>query len=358
MEIFRIFPRVIVYCNLMFLFLFPAVCGSDELKIGFLYESTISDAGWTYSHDLGRRAIEAVPGVTVKFVESVDEGAQSEPVLEYFAKKEFDLIFATSYGFMDPVIKIAKMYPHVIFMHCSGFKRSENVGTYFGRMYQPRYLTGMVAGAMTESNLIGYVAAYPIPEVIRGINAFTLGVRSQNPEAEVHVIWTKTRYDPTKEKSAADILLAKGADVITQHQDSPAAQAAAQNRKVFSIGYNTDMSKFAPKVHLTSAVWKWDVIYHYIIDQVMTGTWKSQDIWWGMEKGAVDIAPISNKVPEEIRKKVQAQRMAIIEGHFFVFKGPIRDQEGFVRILAKRKATDRELLKMKWFVNGVFGKIE
>jgi basic membrane protein A len=307
---------------------------------------------------MGRREMETVPGLTVKFVESVDEGIQSEPILEYFAKNNYDLIFATSYGYMDPVIKIAKMYPDVIFMHCSGFKRSENVGTYFGRMYQPRYLTGMVAGAMTKSNLIGYVAAYPIPEVIRGINAFTLGVKSENPDAEVHVMWSKTWYDPIKEKSVAKALLDKGVDVITQHQDSPAIQVAAQKRNVYSIGYNTDMSKFAPRAHLTASIWNWKIIYKYIVDQVRGGTWKSQNIWWGMEKGVVDIAPISNLVPKNIREKVQAKRQELIKGQFFVFEGPLKDQEGMIRIDAGKKATDEQLLNMKWFVNGVVGKIE
>lgn len=349
---------VVGICTLSFLFFFQGESRAKELKIGFLYVSPISDAGWTYSHDIARREIETISGLTVKFIESVDEGIQSEPILEYFAKNKYDLIFATSYGYMDPVIKIAKMYPNVIFMHCSGFKRSKNVGTYFGRMYQPRYLTGMVAGAMTKSNLIGYVAAYPIPEVIRGINAFTLGVKSENPDAEVHVIWTKTWYDPLKEKSAATTLLNKGVDVITQHQDSPATQVAAQKRNVYSIGYHTDMSKFAPDVHLTSSVWNWKVIYKYIVDQVRDGTWKSQDIWWGMEKDAVDIAPISNKVPKNIREKVQAKRQELIKDQFGVFEGPIKDQKGTVRIPAGEKATDEQLLNMKWFVNGVKGKIE
>jgi basic membrane protein A len=225
-------------------------------------------------------------------------------------------------------------------------------------MYQPRYLTGMVAGAMTKSNLIGYVAAYPIPEVVRGINAFTLGVKSENPDAEVHVMWTKTWYDPTKEKSVATALLNKGVDVITQHQDSPATQVAAQKWNVYSIGYNTDMSKFAPTAHLTASVWNWKVIYKYIVDQVRAGTWKSEDIWWGMEKGVVDMAPISNVVPKNIREKIQAKRQELIKGQLFVFEGPIKDQKGMVRIPANKKATDEQLLGMQWFVNGVIGKIE
>ena len=350
--------HVLVIFILILLQSFPAICASKELKIGFLYVSPISDAGWTHAHDLGRKAIETLPGMTVKFVESVDEGIQTEPILTYFAKKNYDLVFATSYGYMDPVIKIAKLYPKAIFMHCGGHKRAENVGVYFARIYQPRYLTGIAAGGMTRSNRIGYVAAYPIPEVIRGINAFTIGAQSVNPDVKVHVVWTKTWYDPIKEKAAAVSMLDKGVDVITQHQDSPAAQVAAQKRNVYSIGYNTDMSKFAPKAHLTSAIWNWEIMYRYIVDQVRNDTWKSEDIWWGMEKGVVDISPLSDFVPPALKKKIQTKRQKLINGEIVVFQGPIKDQKDVVRIPAKKRASDEKLLGMNWFVNGVMGSIE
>lgn len=339
-------------------FCFQAECIAKELKIGFVYVSPISDAGWTYAHDIARKDLETIPGLDVKFVESVDEGIQSEPILEYFAKNKYDLIFATSYGYMDPVIKTARMYPNTIFMHCSGYKRSGNVGTYFGRIYQSQYLTGMVAGSMTKSKKIGYVAPFKLPEVIRGINAFTLGVRSENPDAQVYVLWTNTWYDPEKEKLVATKLLDMGIDVIAQGQDSPATQVAAEKRNVYSIGYNMDMSKFAPDAHLTAPVWNWKVVYRYIVNQVISGTWESESIWWGMDKGAVDIAPLSNQVPDHIRQKVQAVKQDIIDGRLIVFKGPVMDQQGNVRIPAHTQATDEQLLNMKWFVNGVVGDLD
>jgi len=330
---------------------------SNNLKIGFIYVSPIADAGWTYAHDQGRKVIEDL-NVTINKVESVDEGIQSEPILEYFAKNNYDIIFATSYGYMDPVLKVAKMYPNVIFMHCSGYKQSINVGTYFGRMYQPRYLTGILAGAMTRSNNIGFVAAYPLSEVIRGINAFTLGAKSVNPKIKVHVVWTKTWFDPKKEKLAAMSLFDKGVDVITQHQDSPSIVIAAQKRNVYAIGYNTDMNHFAPKVHLASSVWDWSIVYKKIINQVRMKQWKSQNIWWGIETGLVDISTIYDNVPKNIKQIVMAEREKMIAGTLCVFKGPIKDQYGNIRIPNNKIASDSQLLNMKWFTKGVQGEIE
>lgn len=195
---------------------------AKDLKVGFIYVSPVGDAGWSYAHDLARKAIDKMPGVTTSYVEAVKEGPDSERVMTNMARKGYGLIFATSFGYMDSMLKVAKKYPNTVFMHCSGFKTAKNMGNYFGRMYQARYLTGIVAGGMTKSNIIGYVAAFPIPEVIRGINAFTLGVKSINPKASVRVVWTKTWYDPATEKEAAKSLLDVGADVITQHQDSRA----------------------------------------------------------------------------------------------------------------------------------------
>ncbi len=356
--------RTVFYMLILLIVIFassplcPAETSTPDLKIGFLYVSLISDAGWTYSHDQGRKMIEKIPGVNVKFVESVDEGIQSEPILEFMAREKYNLIFATSYGYMDPVIKIAKMYPEVIFMHCSGYKRARNVGTYFGRMYQPRYLTGMVAGAMSKSNKLGMVAAYPIPEIIRGINAFTLGAQSINPKVEMTVVWTNTWYDPAKEKMAALTLIDQGVDVITQHQDSPAVQVVAQSKGIYSIGYNTDMRKFAPKSHLTAPVWNWEVVYRYTVEHIQAESWQSEDLWWGMEKGLVDIAPIAPMVPNATKDKVVATKRKMMEGKTFVFRGPIIDQKGKIRIAAKDRATDEQLRGMNWFVNGVIDEIK
>ncbi len=329
-----------------------------ELKIGFLYVSPIGDGGWSYAHDVARQALDKMPGISTSFVEAVPEGPDSERVMLQMARKKFDLIFATSFGYMDPMLKVAGQFPDTVFMHCSGFKTARNMGNYFGRIYQPRYLSGIVAGSMSKSGVIGYVASFPIPEVIRGINAFTLGVRSVRPDASVRVVWTKTWYDPVKEKEAAKSLLDVGADVITQHQDSPAPQEAAQERGVYSIGYNTDMSKFAPKAHLTAPIWNWTPYYETILAEVRSGTWTPRADWPGMAEGVVDLAPFGPMVPKEVRDKVLAKKAAILDGSEKIFVGPIRDQKGAVRIQENTVATDAELLGMDWLVQGVVGSAE
>jgi basic membrane protein A len=330
----------------------------NQLQVGFIYVSPIGDAGWSYAHDVGRQAVEAMEGVTTAYVEAVPEGPDSERVMLNMARKGYGLIFATSYGYMDPMLKVAKQFPKTVFMHCSGFKTADNMGTYFGRMYQARYLTGMVGGAMTKSGTIGYVAAFPIPEVIRGINAFTLGARAVNPDVEVRVVWTKTWYDPATEKEAAKSLLDIGADVIAQHQDSPGPQEAAQEKGVYSIGYNSDMSAFAPKAHLTAAVWNWGPFYVQTVEAVRAGTWKSGSSWPGLKAGIVDIAPFGPMVPESVRSRVEAKKAGIVSGADDVFMGPLRDQKGEVRIAEGTLADDKALLGMTWFVEGVIGSLE
>lgn len=329
-----------------------------ELKVGFVYVSPVGDAGWSYAHDEGRKAIEALPGVSTSFVEAVAEGPDSERVIQTMARKKFDLIFGTSFGYMDPMLKVAQQFPQTVFMHCAGFKTAANMGNYFGRIYQPRYLSGMVAGSMTKSKVIGYVAAYPIPEVIRGINAFTLGAQSVNPEVSVRVVWTKTWYDPAKEKEAAKSLLDVGADVIAQHQDSPGPQEAAQEKGVYSIGYNTDMSRFAPKSHLTAPVWNWAPFYKQVIERVQNGTWKASADWPGLAEGVVDLAPFGPMVPKEVQDKVMAKKAEIISGTEKVFVGPVKDQQGTIRYEKGVVAPDQELLSMNWFVQGVAGTTE
>ncbi|AIG97765.1 MAG: hypothetical protein XD40_1602 [Archaeoglobus fulgidus] len=331
-----------------------------KLSAAFVYVSPIGDAGWTYSHDLGRQYIERVYGVKTAYAENVAEGGDDERVIREFAEQGYDVIFTTSFGFMDATITVAKDFPNTIFMHCSGYKTAKNVGTYFGRMYQARYLSGLVAGAMTKTNKIGYVAAVPIPEVIRGINAFALGVKKVNPDAKIYVVWTGTWYDPAKEKEAALSLIDEGCDVIAQHQDSPAAQQAAEERGVYSIGYHSDMSKFAPHAHLTSAVWNWSVIYSYVIEQVMQGTWKSEQIWWGIDKGVVNITPLSDLVPEDVKKMVEEEKQKYLNGEVpeqYPFVGPIYDQQGNLVKAEGEVMTDKELLSMNFFVDNVVGEI-
>lgn len=332
-----------------------------KLKVAFIYVGPIGDGGWTFEHNQGRLYLEQqVPGVETTYVESVPEGADSVKVIKDFAQKGYNVIITTSFGYMDPTIEVAKEFPNVIFLHCSGYKTAENVGTYFGKIEEPRYLSGMIAGKMTKSNLLGYVAAYPIPEVIRGINAFTLGVRAVNPEAEVRVVWTNTWYDPAKERQAAEGLLDVGCDVIAQHQDTPGPQQAAEARGVYGVGYDSDMSKFAPKAVLTSPIWKWGVYYVDIIKKIKDGTWKSEQYWGGMKDGIVDLAPIASFVPEEVSAPVIEKRDEIMKGTFDVFSifsGPLKDQKGEVKVPEGKKMTGEEILNMNWFVEGVVGEI-
>ncbi len=337
---------------------FVAGAGAEEMKVGFVYVSPVGDAGWSYAHDRGRLSVEALEGVSTAYVESVPEGPDSERVIRNMARKGFDLIFATSYGYMDSMAKVAKEFPGTIFMHCSGFKTAENMGNYFGRMYQSRFLAGMTAGAMSRSNTLGYVAAFPIPEVIRGINAFTLGARAVNPEATVRVVWTKTWYDPATEKEAAKSLLDVGADVIAQHQDSPSPQEAAQQRGAYSVGYNSDMSAFAPKAHLTASIWNWGPFYVQTVQHVRNGTWESGAWWPGLKDGIVDLAPFGPMVPENIKGLVLERRAAIESGRAPVFAGPIADQNGKIRIAAGEIPSDEALLSMTWFVKGIIGSTQ
>ena len=334
----------------------PASAADKELKIGFVYVSPVGDAGWSFAHDQARLELAKMPGITTFYAENVAEGPDAERVILNMARKGYDIIFTTSFGFMDPTLNVAKQFPNIVFMHCSGYKTAPNMGNYFGRIYQARYLTGMTAGYMTKSNVIGYVAAFPIPEVIRGINAFTLGVRSVNPKAEVRVVWTKTWYDPVTEKEAAKSLLDLGADVIAQHQDSPGPQEAAQEKGVYSIGYNTDMAKLAPKSHLCAAIWTWTPFYQDVVAKVRAGTWKGDSsVWPGIETGIVDISPFGAMVPQNVRDAVLARKAEIVKGDYVVFKGPVNDQAGKNRVPAGVTPADQDLLSMDWFVEGVVG---
>jgi len=334
-----------------------AATGGIPVKAAFIYVSPVGDAGWTLAHDNARKVIDALPYVETAYTEAVPEGAEAERTLNQYVRDGYNLIFTTSFGYMDATINVAQQNPDVIFEHCSGFKTADNVGTYFGRMYQPRYLSGMIAGKMTESNTIGYVAAHPIPEVIRGIDAFTLGVRSVNPKAKVHVVWTQTWYDPAKEREAAESLLDIGADVIAQHQDTPAPQQAAEKRGKYSIGYNSDMASFAPGSYLTSPIWKWTVFYEKVVKEVHEGTWTSSQYWGGLADGVVGLAPYSDLVPQDVRDLVEAKKAEIVSGSWDVFNGPINNQDGTVMVAEGDTIPDQDLLGMTAFVEGVIGQL-
>ena len=311
-----------------------------KLKAAFVYVAPIGDHGWTYAHDLGRKYLEEKMGVETAYTESV-AGPDIERVIRGYAQKGFDVIFTTSFEYMDPTIEVAADFPNVKFEHCSGFKTAENAGNYFGRIEEPRYLSGLVAGKMTKSNILGYVAAHPIPEVIRGINSFAKGAREVNPSAVVKVVWTGSWYDPAKEKEAAVSLINAGADVIAQHQDSPAAQEAAQEHNIYSVGYNQDMSRFAPDAHLTAPMWNWSVYYEKLITSIQDGTWKAEAYWGGMADGVVDLSPLSKAVPQEVADMVMKRRQEIIDGAFKVWPDK----------------TDQDLLTMNYFIEGVEGTL-
>ncbi len=340
-----------------------ATSGTAATKVAFVYVGPIGDAGWTWAHDQGRLALEQnIPGVETAYLESVPENpADAERVIRDFAQKGYNIIFTTSFGYMDPTINVAKDFPDTTFVHISGYKTADNVSTGFGKIEEPRYVSGLIAGKMTTSNQIGYVAAFPIPEVIRGINAFTLGVREVNPGATVKVVWTNTWFDPQKERAAAEALLDGGADVIAQHQDTAGPQQAAEARGKYGVGYDADMSKFAPKAVLTSPIWNWGVYYTDVVKQVQAGTWKSNQYWGGWKDGVVDLAPIASFVPADVKTQAEAEIAKFKSGEediFTIFTGPLNDQTGAEKVPAGTAMTAEELLGMNWFVEGVDGTIQ
>ncbi|MDQ4077583.1 MAG: BMP family ABC transporter substrate-binding protein [Chloroflexota bacterium] len=325
----------------------------DPFRVAFVYVAPVGDLGWSWSHDQGRLAIEDQFGdqVETAYVESVPEGPEATRVIRDFAQQGYDLIFTTSFGYMDQTIEVAQEFPDTQFVHISGFRTAPNVSTVFGRMYIPRYLSGLVAGAATESDIVGYVAAFPIPEVIRGINAFTLGVRAVNPEAEVRVVYTNTWFGPPEEREAAQALLDQGADVIAQHQDTTEPQKAAAEADAVSIGYNSDMREFVGDTVLTSPIWYWGVKYTEIVQQVMDGTYPGDESYWSAD--IVGLAPFSPMVDARIVDLVGEQDIAIREGQAEVFCGPITSNTGALVVEEGNCLTDEEMLSMYWYVEGV-----
>ncbi|MBL6932927.1 MAG: BMP family ABC transporter substrate-binding protein [Rhodospirillales bacterium] len=331
---------------------------AEENKVGFIYVGPIGDHGWSYRHDVGRLAIEKALGDRVKtsFIESVKEGPDAERVIQQLASSGHNLIFTTSFGFMNPTLKVAKRFPKVKFEHATGYKRSDNLSTYSGRFYEGRYVAGVIAAKMTKSNVVGYVGSFPIPEVVRGINAFLLGARSINPKITIKVVWVSTWYDPGKEADAAKALIDQGADIITQHTDSPAPLQVAENRGVYGFGQASDNLHFAPKAQLTAIIDNWDSYYVSRARAMLDGTWKSQDVWGGFKDGMVSMAPFTN-MPSDVSKLAAETQAAITSGKLHPFQGPIKDQEGKVRAEAGKVLDDGTLLGMNWYVEGVEGKL-
>jgi len=330
----------------------------EKIKVAFIYVGPHNDGGWSQSHDEGRMYLEEnLPYVETAYSEMVPEGAPCEKVIRDYCNQGFNIIFTTSFGFMDPTLNAAMDYPDVIFEHCSGYKSADNMGNYFGRMYQPDYLAGLVAGMMTESNYIGFVAPFPIPEVIREINAFAIGMTEVNPDAEVHVIWLNSWVDPVQEANAAQTFIANGADIIASGMDTPASLQIAEKAGKYGIGYDRDMAPAAPKACLTSRIWHWGPYYAEVVEAVRAGTWKSSSYWPGMETGIVELAPYGPMVPKDVRDYVDKRKQEIINGTFECFTGPLYDQEGKLTIEDGVEIPDGDKLSMQWFVKGVVGKI-
>ena len=331
----------------------------EPLKVGFVYVSPIGDAGWTFQHDQGRKAMEKALGnkVVTKYIENVPEGADAERVIRDLVGSGHKLVYTTSFGYMNPTEKVAKQFPAVIFEHATGYKRGKNMGTYNARFYEARYLAGMVAGRMTKANVAGYVAAFPIPEVLQGINAFTLGMRAVNAKAETKVVWVNSWYDPGKEREAANALIAQGADVLTHHTDSPAVVQAAEEKKVYAVGYHSDMSKHGPHAHLTAAIHLWGDTYTRLTREVLEGNWKSRDIWGGIKDGMVDLAPLNPIVPKDVGEAVAQKKQAMKEGKFNPFSGPLKDQKGAVKVAAGQALADDKIAVMDYYVEGVQGQL-
>ena len=331
----------------------------EKMKVGFVYVGPTNDNGWTYRHDQGRLAVEKALGdrVETTFVESVSEGAASERVIQQLAASGHKLIFTTSFGFMNPTLKVAKRFPKVMFEHATGFKRSANVSTYAARFYEGRTVAGILAGRMTKSNVIGYIASFPIPEVVRGINAATLAMREVNPKATVKVVWVNTWHDPGKEAEAAKALIDQGVDVILQHTDSAAPSQIAQERGAWAVGQAADQTRFAPKSHLTAIVDVWDHYYIARTRAVLDGTWKSQDTWDGLKAGMLRMAPFNGGIPAAVRAEADEAIEDIKAGRRHPFQGPIKDQDGKVVVAAGKSLSDGDLVGMDWYVEGVQGKL-
>jgi len=334
---------------------------SEKFKVGVIYIGEPGDAGWTYAHDMGlKKAVKAIGEDKVELViqQNVKEDQSSTQAMEALINQGAKAIFATSFGYMDYIVDLAAKYPDVYFFHCSGYKTADNLSNYFGKIEQARYLTGIVAAKQSVSKKIGYVAAMPIPEVVRGLNGFTLGVRSADPTATVKVIWTNTWYDPQVEKDAANALLKDGCDVIAQHQDTAGPQIAAQDAGKWAIGYNSDMSKFAPNATLTSAIWNWEVYYEPAIKSAMDKTFASSSYFEGLNKGVVAMVPLNEKLIKDLKVKDTVKEMQDkIHDGYNIFTGPIKDNAGNVVIPEGKSATDEELLSMMYLVEGVIGTI-
>ena len=330
----------------------------EPFRVAYVYVGPVGDLGWSYAHDQGRQAMdEALDYVETTYSESVAEGPDAERVIRDYAEQGYDMIFATSFGYMDSVMAVAEEYPDVLFEHCTGYKTADNVSIYDGRGYQGWYLAGITAGRMTESNVLGYVAPYPIPEVVRNLNAFALGARSVNPDVELHPVWIFDWFNPPAEREAAQALLEVGADVIARESDSTEPDKLAEENGVYAIGYNAISQDVAPNAVLTAPIWHWEVYYEDTVENAYNEAWETHAYWGGLADGIMDLAPFGDMVPEDVRNEVNAAKAEIIAGDLHPFTGPIRDQEGEIRVEAGETMSDEALLSFDWLVEGVVGSI-
>jgi simple sugar transport system substrate-binding protein len=338
----------------------PARAADEPVKVAFLYVDPVGDTGWSYQHDLARRELERVLGAKVKttFVESVPATADAERVIRQLAVAGNQLIFTTSFGYMEPTLRVAKLFPKVYFEHATGYKTAANVVTYETRFYEGAYLLGVLAGKTTKSNTLGVVGSFPIPEVIRNIDAFTLGARSVNPKATTKVIWVDTWYDPGKERQAAEALIAQGADVLGQNTDSPAVVQVAEARGVHAFGWDSDMSKYGPTAQLTANTENWADYYIDEVRKVMAGTWTGgRRIAYGLKENMVVLTPLNKSVPPDLARLLEEKKRAIIDGSLLPFAGPLKDNTGAVKLAAGTALTRDQLLAINWYVDGVDGSI-
>jgi len=337
-----------------------AAQAEDPTKVGFIYVGPVGDLGWSYEHDQGRIAVEEEFGDSVEttYVESVPEGADAERILTQMALAGTELIFTTSFGYMDPTNNVAAKFPNVKFEHATGYRRDHpNVSTYSARFYEGRAVLGHIAGKMTSSNKIGYIASFPIPEVIRGINSAYLHAKKANPDVEMSVVWVYTWFDPGKEADAARALIDQGVDVLMQHTDSTAPQAAAKEAGIYSFGQASDMAQYKPAPRIGSIIDNWAPYYIERVKAVKEGTWESVDTWHGIKEGMVELGEFSDVIPEEVRAEAQALSDSIAAGEYHPFTGPVNKQDGSVWLADGETSDDGTLLGMNFYVEGITGDI-
>ncbi|QTN34881.1 BMP family ABC transporter substrate-binding protein [Cognatishimia activa] len=337
-----------------------SAAAADTTKVGFIYVGPVGDGGWTYEHDQGRLAVEEAFGDKVEtfYQENVPEGADAERAITQMALQGADLIFTTSFGYMDPTINVAKKFPNVKFEHATGYKTADNVSVYSARFYEGRAVQGHIAGKMTKTNTVGYIASFPIPEVIRGINSAYIHAKRVNPDVEFKIIWVYTWFDPAKEADAAKALIEQGADVVLQHTDSTAPQAAAQEAgNVITFGQASDMSEYGPMPRVSSIIDNWAPYYVARTQAVMDGTWSTVNTWDGIDTGMVEIGEISDVVPADVKAEALAMVKALGDGSYHAFTGPINKQDGSAWLAEGETADDGTLAGMSFYVEGIVGDI-